>query len=484
MMTMMTESSPMSTEFVKGWILSTPLGEGHFGQVWLLVNNETDECVAAKVIDLSKHPEAKTSLTKEICFHKKLNHENIIKFIGHRTDETIEYIFLEYASGGELFDRIEPDIGMDTSLAHRFFAQIIAGVEYLHSKGIVHRDLKPENILLDENDNIKICDFEMSTLFLYSGVERLVNSTSGTVPYMAPEIFTQKQVKAAPIDIWSCGVILVTLLAGELPWDQPTDDCEAYRDWIDSDITSYPWNKIDSLVLSLLRKILCPNVTKRYTLTQIRNHHWFKKWSKNNENHQLDDDGDGQGYKRRRLADSDVSTAGTAVVSSVSQPSDVLMNSQLSVWMTNKDNNNKHKSFSQPTAVDNMILNTQLTPFGNSQSVYQRLVKRMTRFFTNRDSNQTFRRLKHVFDERNYTLKTPLPTQFTISTNDKRGMPLVFSANIIEMNPSNILVDFRLMKGNGIEFKRHFISIRNDINDIVVKGPITWPIACATHTLP
>ncbi|CAG2122402.1 unnamed protein product, partial [Medioppia subpectinata] len=167
-----------------------------------------------------------------------------------RTDETNEYIFLEYASGGELFDRIEPDVGMDTSSAHRFFVQLISGVEYLHSKGIVHRDLKPENILLDDNDIIKISDFGMSTLFRHSGKERLLNQKCGTVPYMAPEIFIHKEYRAEPADIWSCGVILVTLLTGELPWDRPTPECKSYKAWRDESLLkTYAWNKVDTLVL-------------------------------------------------------------------------------------------------------------------------------------------------------------------------------------------------------------------------------------------
>lgn len=61
----------------------------------------------------------------------------------------------------------EPDIGMAMGEAQRYFNQILAGVQYLHSRGIAHRDLKPENLLLDDRDNIKISDFGMATVFRY-----------------------------------------------------------------------------------------------------------------------------------------------------------------------------------------------------------------------------------------------------------------------------------------------------------------------------
>jgi len=56
-----------------------------------------------------------------------LSHENIIKFYGTRTETEYQYIFLAYASGGELFDRIEPDVGMPPSVAQAFFHQLISG---------------------------------------------------------------------------------------------------------------------------------------------------------------------------------------------------------------------------------------------------------------------------------------------------------------------------------------------------------------------
>lgn len=51
--------------------------------------------------------------------------------------------------------------------ARRFFNQLLAGVKYLHNKGVAHRDLKPENLLLDDNNNLKISDFGMATMFRY-----------------------------------------------------------------------------------------------------------------------------------------------------------------------------------------------------------------------------------------------------------------------------------------------------------------------------
>lgn len=75
-------------------------------RVKLLLNRQSGEAVAMKMVDLKKHPDAESSVKKEVCIQKILQHPNILKFFGKRTQGDIEYIFLEYASGGELFDRI------------------------------------------------------------------------------------------------------------------------------------------------------------------------------------------------------------------------------------------------------------------------------------------------------------------------------------------------------------------------------------------
>lgn len=75
-------------------------------RVRLLVNRKTEEAVAVKVVDMSTAKDCADNVKKEVCVHKMLSHPNIVRFFGHRSEGSIHYIFLEYCSGGELFDRI------------------------------------------------------------------------------------------------------------------------------------------------------------------------------------------------------------------------------------------------------------------------------------------------------------------------------------------------------------------------------------------
>ena len=72
-----------------------------------------------KVIDLKKHANAAETVKKEVCVHRMLNDPHVIRFYGRRENGDFEFIFLEYASGGELFDRIGKQILMINQLTFK-----------------------------------------------------------------------------------------------------------------------------------------------------------------------------------------------------------------------------------------------------------------------------------------------------------------------------------------------------------------------------
>ena len=132
-----------------------------------------DKTYAVKCVNRKKlTDEDEAALLDEVSILKEMKHMHIIRLYDFFKEPSTYYLVMEEMDGGELFDRIEPDIGMPEHQAQRFFIQIMSGMEYLHKKGVSHRDIKPENLLLDENDCLKISDFGMATVFRHQGKER------------------------------------------------------------------------------------------------------------------------------------------------------------------------------------------------------------------------------------------------------------------------------------------------------------------------
>ena len=101
-------------------------------------------------------------------------------------------------------------------------------------------------------------------------------------------------------------------------------------------------------------------------------------------------------------------------------------------------------------------------------------VKRMTRMFVHTNMDGATDELKKLFARFMYDFKVSVTNQrqrqITVITSDKRQTLLTFKVNILEMNAQNeVLVDFRLSKGDGLEFKKIFIKVKSSLAHIVCK---------------
>lgn len=229
-------------------------------------------------------------IAMEVSLHSHVGqHPNIIEWFASGEDHAWRWIAMEYAEGGDLFDKIEADVGVTEDIAQVYFYQLISGVSFVHSKGVAHRDLKPENILMSENGNLKLADFGMATLYTYKGQKKVSATMCGSPPYVAPEVLvcgrmdkkSNEVMKYAPelVDIWSCGVILFVLLVGNTPWDEPTSQSWEYQEYKKTNGRSSDslWARIPVEALSLLRGMMSIEPTKRFSFAQIRQHPWYTR---------------------------------------------------------------------------------------------------------------------------------------------------------------------------------------------------------------
>jgi len=218
------------------------------------------------------------NVEREIVNHRQLSgHPNIIRFQEAFLSTTHLGISMEYAAGGELFDRIVKAGRFSEDEARYFFQQLISGVEWCHREGVCHRDLKLENTLLDgmPSPRLKICDFGYSKSAVFDSQPK---STVGTPAYIAPEVLSRKQYDGEVADVWSCGVTLYVMLVGAYPFEDPSDP-RNFRKTIQR-IMGVKYSFPANLPLSrechdLMARIFVANPAQRISIQKIKEHPWF-----------------------------------------------------------------------------------------------------------------------------------------------------------------------------------------------------------------
>jgi calcium-dependent protein kinase len=218
--------------------------------------------VAIKVIPQTQFSHR---IEKELSLLKKICHSGIIRYISAYKDEESFYIVTEYCEGGELFNKIKGQCGIDEIEACQIMHKLLSAVKHLHDRNICHRDLKPENILFKrKNDEaqIKIIDFGLSKQ-LKDG-ERMKKKL-GTPYYLAPEILEEDY--GLEVDMWSIGVITYVLLCGYPPFygEGPK---ELFRNiyHVSYEFVDEDWSFISDEAKDFISRLLVKDPSERLTI--------------------------------------------------------------------------------------------------------------------------------------------------------------------------------------------------------------------------
>jgi serine/threonine-protein kinase 11 len=243
------------------------IGRGGYGKVFAARDRQSQQLFAMKQIQLRLLARTRlgiAQLENEIALLTEFDHPNIIKLreVLHIPNHDTVYLVMDLADCGSL-ESILKSQPIPQIAVRYVFKELANALAYLHGRKMLHHDIKPGNILLSQDGRVRLTDFGLSHRF------DAPSPVFGTPLYQAPEVLDLKAEPTASIgreDVWSLGVTLYEMLAGETPF-KGRDIYEIFAAVRETELAR-PQNA-DDLVWELIGKMLAPDPAQRWTIAEV-----------------------------------------------------------------------------------------------------------------------------------------------------------------------------------------------------------------------
>jgi len=256
------------------FVVHDKLGEGGFGSVFLVYDQQTDEICALKLVrpELASTKNIHNKFIQEAMIWMEFGkHPNIVNVRSVDKFNGSLFVALEFIPPNELgANTLDKQIRVARPTirkAIKWALDICEGMIYAKSRGLIaHRDLKPSNLMIDASESIKITDFGLAIFAADPSNQFVDSSPSGTPVYMPPEQFVADAKLDERSDIYSLGIILYELLSGGyLPFRMQQMDSRDYFAYFHKLHLSYELPHFDSPLYPLIAKCLAKRIQDRYS---------------------------------------------------------------------------------------------------------------------------------------------------------------------------------------------------------------------------
>jgi len=164
---------------IKDFEIIKPISKGAFGSVYLAKKKSTGEYYAIKVLKkadmVAKNQVTNVKAERAIMMWQGES-DFVAKLYWTFSSKDYLYLVMEYLNGGDCASLIKVLGALPEDWAKKYLAEVVLGVEHLHSRGIVHRDLKPDNLLIDGKGHLKLTDFGLSRMGMIGRQKRALKS--------------------------------------------------------------------------------------------------------------------------------------------------------------------------------------------------------------------------------------------------------------------------------------------------------------------
>ncbi|RCN31018.1 kinase domain protein [Ancylostoma caninum] len=258
------------------------LGRGSFSVVRRCERIEDGAMFAVKIVSQRFATQAQREAR---ILEMVKGHVNIVRLVDVHSDPLHFYLVMELLMGQELLARLRKLEKFTEAEAADIMRQLVSAVGFLHSKRIVHRDLKPENILFESEDcnaRLRLVDFGFARL-LPACVEQQLKTPCFTLQYAAPEVLDLGDTLPEyneQCDLWSLGVILFTMLSGQVPFHarSKTESATEIMHRIRKAEFSFEgdaWRAVSLEAKQLINGLLTVDPKKRLSMQELSRHAWL-----------------------------------------------------------------------------------------------------------------------------------------------------------------------------------------------------------------
>ena len=235
------------------------LGQGSFGEVYLVKKKDSNDFYAMKVLD-------KCRIAKQNIFKYVLTERNVLSVMHNPFIVKLNYAFqtseklfllLDYCPGGDLSKQLQIQTRFSEEKAKFYICEIILALGELHKNNIIFRDLKPDNVVIDKEGHALLTDFGLSR----EGVvgKDLAKSFCGSIAYLAPEML-KRCGHGKAVDWYLLGVLFYELLVGVPPYYTDNQD-QIFKNIQKGDLYIPPF--VSEKAQNLIRKLLKRNPNER-----------------------------------------------------------------------------------------------------------------------------------------------------------------------------------------------------------------------------
>jgi len=250
-------------QLLQEYCLGSRLGQGASGVVFTAVKRSTGAQYAVKQVDRLQM--LVNGAQEEADILRRLAHPNIVKAHAAFIDKYFVYIVMDKYNGGNL---LEAQACTNAHSITHISRQMVASIQYLHSRSIVHRDVRGENFWLSRKDLtnprclIALADFGLAVEITPG--ERLSQSV-GTSKCLAPEVF--KKDYGLKVDVWALGVLMYCMITGYFPFKDHSEICNRG--------VMLP-EHVPSLCKDFIQRMLEKNEERRPSSEQVAAHMWVR----------------------------------------------------------------------------------------------------------------------------------------------------------------------------------------------------------------